>query len=114
MAMDYDLAIGVMALMTFYVRYAFFSHVLPIKINPTVQSLLMFTAPCILTAMIIPIMFKDYADSQHGLAVLKSVTGSVYFQASVITVFLSLFVRHSLLVIFLGMVAFYGLKFFFN
>ncbi|MFB2538939.1 MULTISPECIES: AzlD domain-containing protein [unclassified Acinetobacter] len=104
----YSLAILLMTLLTFYMRYAFFSRLLPIKIPPKVKTLLLFTAPCVLAAMIIPIMFKDTL-ATHSFA--QSIH-SAYFWASLATIIFSLVIRNTLVVIGLSMAVFYGLRYF--
>lgn len=109
MKMDYNLAIAVMASISFCVRYAFFSHTVPIKINHRMGKLLLFTAPCVLVAMIIPIMFKDYLSQSQNIA---STLNNNYFLASVVTIIISFIIRNSLAIIVLGMLSFYLLKFY--
>lgn len=51
------LSIALMALITFAVRYVFIARAMPIKISPTLQRLLRYSAPAVLTALTIPIVF---------------------------------------------------------
>lgn len=102
----FTLAILAMAVITFTVRYLFFSNTVEIKINEKIKMVLSFTAPCILTAMLVPIAFKDIVEAH----VLKNLLVSSYFWASLCAVVLSLLIRNTLLVIILSMLIFYGLN----
>ena len=51
------LTILLMAAITFFTRYLFLHPNLPIKISPQVSSLLNFSAPAVLTAIWVPIIF---------------------------------------------------------
>ena len=46
-----------MALVTFSVRYIFLARSIPIRINDTMKRFLRFSAPAVLTALTIPIVF---------------------------------------------------------
>ncbi len=46
-----------MALVTFSVRYIFLARSIPIRINDTTKRFLKFSAPAVLTALTIPIVF---------------------------------------------------------
>lgn len=114
---DFTVAIIAMAVITFSVRYVFFINTVTFKLHPQLKNLLIFTAPCILTTMFIPIMFQDMF---HGLKhtdadviqMFASLLNSSYFWACCITILLSLYIRQTLLVIILGMLAFYVLRLF--
>ena len=51
------LTIIAMALVTFSVRYIFLARSIPIRINDTMKRFLRFSAPAVLTALTIPIVF---------------------------------------------------------
>lgn len=51
------LTIIAMALVTFSVRYIFLARSIPIRINDTMKRFLKFSAPAVLTALTIPIVF---------------------------------------------------------
>lgn len=104
----FTLAILMMAVITFTVRYLFFSNSIEIKINDKIKTILSFTAPCILTAMLVPIAFKDVVALNTSMALLSS----SYFWASLCAVVLSLLLRNTLLVIVLSLLIFYGLNYF--
>ncbi|PIE46193.1 MAG: branched-chain amino acid ABC transporter [Gammaproteobacteria bacterium] len=61
-----------MACITFAVRYAFFMRSVPIKLNRHARQFLIFTAPCILTAMWAPIVFAETI-AYFNLLLLSSV-----------------------------------------
>ncbi len=94
-----------MACITFSVRYAFFMRSLPIKLNRHARQFLIFTAPCILTAMWTPIVF---AESFRTVILVNP-----YLLAGLFTVVASLLIRNTLLVIVLSMLCFYGLRWLF-
>lgn len=95
--------IVLMACVTFFVRYAFFMHSAPIKLNRQARQFLIFTAPCILTAMWTPIVFKESLQTLDW--------SNPYLLAGLLTVWASLVIRQTLIVIFLGMAVFYGLRY---
>lgn len=95
-----------MALITFTVRYLFFMNSVDIKLNQRVKMILLFTAPCILTAMLTPIMLKDLI-AHNDLAALLT---SSYFWAGCCAIILSALIRNTLTVIVLSMAVFYALR----
>ncbi len=101
------LMIGLMALVTFYNRYAFFSPQLKFSIGPRLQSLLSYTAPAVLTALWVPIVFV----SEHPDMEAKQLNWQLdnpYFCAGLITVAISAFVRKPLITVALGVLVFAG------
>ena len=100
-------AIIVMAVITFISRYFFFTTAFQIRIHPRIEALFVFTAPCILIALVVPIVF------QAGLAQSgeTGLLGSSYFWAGLLAVGLSLMIRQTLLVIILSMAGFYALRY---
>lgn len=116
-------AIIMMAAITFSVRYAFFTRGFEINLSPQIKNILTFTAPCVLTAMFVPIMFQDVLSiGGHGVSGeavsvvnasiwLKLITSS-YFWASMFAIVASFVIRQTLLVIVLSMVVFYVLRLF--
>ncbi len=91
-----------MSVITFGVRYAFFARVLTIQLNRHTKQFLVFTGPCILTAMWTPIAFVD------ALTTVDIV--NPYVLASLFTIVASRCIRHTLLVILLSMAVFYALR----
>lgn len=104
----FTLAIVMMACITFAVRYAFFTASINVRLHPQVKRLLAFTAPCILTAMTMPIMFQEGLNNASFSGLLHS----SYFWAGLLAIGLSLLIRQTLLVIVLSMAGFYALRYF--
>ncbi|WP_046004143.1 AzlD domain-containing protein [Pseudoalteromonas rubra] len=100
--MSYDL-IFLMALITFFMRYAFFMEKLPIKLDMRVQRFLSFTAPCILTAMAAPIIFGEVTFNTHDLI-------NPFLLGGILAIVLSLLVKNTLIVVLASMGAFFLLK----
>lgn len=107
----FTLAIFLMAVITFSVRYVFFMNVVDVKLHPYFKQILVFTAPCVLTAMFVPIMFQDLLSQTSSFSVLQLLTSS-YFWASVAAIVLSVILRNTLAVILISMAIFYGLRLF--
>ena len=99
----YSVYIALMALITFTVRYAFFSSALKYELGYKAGKFLSFTAPCILTAMAAPIVFG----SAHTLSQIMN----PYLIAGICTIIISLLVKNTLLVVVLSMSIFSLLKF---
>ncbi|MDG6882477.1 Predicted membrane protein [Phocoenobacter uteri] len=103
----FTFAILLMAIITFSIRYSFFTRSFKINLNNKVRNILLFTAPCVLTAMFTPILFKSAFETHQ----LSSLLHNSYFLAGVGTIILSLLIRHTFVVILLSMGLFYGLRF---
>ncbi len=115
----FTLAIIVMALITFSVRYVFFTTHFRISLTKPMKNILTFTAPCVLTAMLVPIMFQDVLNPEQTQQLAQSLTiqayvsqllSSSYFWAGIFAIIASLFIRQTLLVVILSMLVFYGLR----
>ena len=104
----FTVAIVLMACITFTVRYLFFTQSFQIRLHPRIERLLVFTAPCILTAMAVPIVFQDGLSKSGEMALLSS----SYFWAGLLAIGLSLLIRQTLLVILLSMLGFYAMRYF--
>ncbi|TMP26702.1 branched-chain amino acid ABC transporter [Pseudoalteromonas rubra] len=100
--MSYDLIL-LMALITFFMRYAFFMEKLPIKLDLRVQRFLSFTAPCILTAMAAPIVFGEMVFTAEDIT-------NPFLLAGIIAIVLSLLVKNTLFVVLASMGVFFSLK----
>ncbi|MEH6816467.1 MAG: AzlD domain-containing protein, partial [Pseudoalteromonas distincta] len=48
-----------MACITFFTRYLFLHRALPFKVGPKMQQFLSFSAPAVLTAIWVPIVFLN-------------------------------------------------------
>ena len=94
------LLIGAMALITFYNRYAFFSPRLKFSIRPEIQSILQYTAPAVLTALWVPIVFvKD--------GTLSTQWNDPYLLAGMVTVVVSATLKKPLPAVLIGVTVFY-------
>jgi len=94
------LLIGAMALITFYNRYAFFSPRLKFSIRPEIQSILQYTAPAVLTALWVPIVFvKEGA--------LNTQWNDPYLLAGVLTVVVSVVLKKPLPTVLIGVLVFF-------
>ncbi|KAF7785558.1 hypothetical protein PRUB_a4245 [Pseudoalteromonas rubra] len=100
--MSYDLIL-LMALITFFMRYAFFMEKLPVKLDLRVQRFLSYTAPCILTAMAAPIVFGEVTFNMHDLT-------NPFLLGGILAIVLSLLVKNTLFVVLASMGAFFALK----
>ena len=100
--MSYDLIL-LMALITFFMRYAFFMEKLPVKLDLRVQRFLSYTAPCILTAMAAPIVFGEVTFNTHDLA-------NPFLLGGILTIILSLLAKNTLFVVLASMGIFFALK----
>ncbi|MBR0572654.1 MULTISPECIES: AzlD domain-containing protein [Pasteurellaceae] len=102
----FTIAILVMAVITFLIRYLFFTRSFKINLSNKVRSILLFTAPCVLTAMFTPVLFQDFIATKQVTALIDS----SYFWAGICAILFSIFIKHTFTVIILSMVAFYGLR----
>ncbi|MAD88812.1 MAG: hypothetical protein CMK64_03850 [Pseudoalteromonas sp.] len=98
--MNNDVLIVLMTVITFSCRYLFFMKSLPISLSPKIQQLLQYTAPSVLTAMWVPIVFLGH--KTEGAAFLQS----PFLYAGLITVLASLKIKNTLAVVLLGMSSF--------
>lgn len=92
-----------MAVVTFSVRYCFFSRLTPVEIHPSVQRLLNYSAPSVMTAMWVPIVFRP----QESLFVSIA---NPYLMAALITIGLAMTKCHLFLVVVLSMASFWLLN----
>ncbi len=99
----YSVYIALMALITFTVRYAFFSSALKYELGHKAGRFLSFTAPCILTAMAAPIVFGSVNNIGQII--------NPYLLAGICTIIISLLIKNTLLVVLLSMSIFSLLKF---
>lgn len=96
--------IGLMALVTFYNRYAFFSPNLKLSIGARTRSMLKYTAPAVLTALWVPIVFVKNTQLNTDLT-------DPYLVAGLLTVVLSLVIKHPLVIVAVGLLIFSVLRF---
>jgi len=93
-----------MSAITFGCRYLFLSKTFAFNIGERAKRLLSFTAPSVLTAMWVPIVFMGHQDTEFELL------NSPFLWAGVLAVILSLRSKNTLLVVVSSMAVFVGLK----
>jgi len=98
--MSNDFLIILMTVITFSCRYLFFMRSLPISLSPKIQQLLQYTAPSVLTAMWVPIVFLGH--KSEGAAFFQS----PFLYAGLITLVASLKIKNTLAVVVVGMGSF--------
>ena len=91
-----------MTCITFSCRYFFFSKTIPFELGTKVKRLLSYTAPSILTAMWVPIVFLGYQNTNDDFIT------SPFLIAGLVTVVLSLKIKKTLAVVGLG-ISIFGL-----
>lgn len=89
-----------MAAITFTCRYFFLAKSLPYQLGPKMQKLLSYTAPSVLTAMWVPIVFLGHKETGDSLI------QSPFLIAGVATVILSYKVKNTLVVVIAGVAIF--------
>ena len=97
---DFWLALLGMTAITFSCRYFFFSTTITFKLGPKVKRLLSYTAPSVLTAMWVPIVFFGHQESGGDYI------NSPFLIAGIATVIFSLKIRNTLAVVIFGMSVF--------
>ncbi|ASA56481.1 AzlD domain-containing protein [Vibrio gazogenes] len=95
------ITILLMAAITFSVRYLFFMTTLPFELSDKAKEFLKFTGPCVLSAMVAPIMFTPV----DGLMIY-----SPYLLGGIATIMISLVLRNTFMIVLLGMTMFLLLK----
>lgn len=98
-----SLYITVMAMITFFVRYAFFSNTIKINLNKKAIKLLTFTAPSILTAMWAPIIFGNINQ-------IEKIPENPFLISGLMTIIISLIVKNTLITVILSILIFILLK----
>jgi branched-subunit amino acid transport protein len=94
---DFWLALIGMTCITFSCRYLFFSKTIPFELGNNAKRLLSYTAPSVLTAMWVPIVFLGHQDTSNEFIF------SPFLIAGVVTIMLSLKINSTLTVVGLGM-----------
>jgi len=89
-----------MASITFTCRYLFFSKKLTFELGVKAKKALSYTAPSVLTAMWIPIVFLSYQTIE------QSFFYSPFLIAGLLTIALSLKLKNTLLIVIISIVAF--------
>lgn len=88
-----------MACITFSVRYLFLARSIPVRISPSIQRLLKYSAPSVLTAMWIPIVFYPHQTLSVSLS-------NPYLIAACIAIILALTKISTLFVVLASMASF--------
>lgn len=99
------IGILMMALLTFTSRYAFFSSRIKLTMNPSFQRFMGFTAPAILTAIWVPIVFSpslEVFEKNLNLNWQQLMTPELI--AGLGTMMVSCLTRHTLVTVSLGMI----------
>ena len=93
----------IVAALVFGSRFLLMEPWLPLRLSETVQQVLSFSAPAVLTAIAAPIVFIH--EDQLSLSM-----DNHYLIAGIIVVFLALITRNTLLTVILGMLSFLVLR----
>ena len=102
---NFWLVLGGMTCITFSCRYLFLSRLVSFELSPKIKRALSFTAPAVLTAMWVPIVFLGHQSSETGFL------NSPFLYAGLLTVLLSLKIKNTLVVVSISMCAFMVLRF---
>ena len=89
---------------TFTCRFLFFSKKLPFELGVKTKRALSYTAPSVLTAMWVPIVFLSYQNIE------KSFFDSPFLIAGLLSLALSLKLKSTLLVVIISIAAFITLQ----
>jgi len=101
---NYWLTLLGMTCITFTCRYLFFAKKLPFTLGEKTKRALAYTAPSVLTAMWVPIVFLSYQQIE------KSFLDSPFLIAGLITIALSLKLKSTLLVVIISIAVFVALQ----
>ena len=93
-----------MTCITFTCRFLFFSKKLPFELGVKTKRALSYTAPSVLTAMWVPIVFLSYQNIE------KSFFDSPFLIAGLLSIALSLKLKSTLLVVIISIAAFMALQ----
>jgi len=93
-----------MTFITFTCRYLFFSKKLPFELGVKAKKVLSYTAPSVLTAMWVPIVFLSYQKFE------SSFFNSPFLIVGLITIALCLKLKNTLLIVIISMSAFMALQ----
>ncbi len=95
-----------MSFITFFCRFFFFSKTVPFELSPKVKRVLSYTAPSVMTAMWVPIVFLGHQESSGDFIT------SPFLIAGIATIVFSLLMKNTLAVVVFGMSIFGLLKIF--
>jgi branched-subunit amino acid transport protein len=103
---NFWLALIGMTCITFFCRFFFFSKTVPFELGPKIKRVLSYTAPSVMTAMWVPIVFLGHQESREDFIT------SPFLIAGIATVLFSLLMKNTLAVVVFGMSTFVLLKVF--
>lgn len=101
---NFGLILVAMSCITFTCRFLFFCKKLPFELGEKTKLALSYTAPSVLTAMLVPIVFLSY---QH---IEQSFFESPFLIAGLLSILLSLTFKSTLLIVLLSSVLFITLQ----
>ena len=104
--MSWFMILGLAAIV-FFNRYYFLEPNVKIKLPPIMNKMLNYSAPCLLTAICIPIVFFD-GDN------LKGVLDNSYIYAAIFCIVISIYLKRVLLSVIASLVFFYFINFLIN
>ena len=93
-----------MTCITFTCRYLFLSKTLPFELGAKAKSILSYTAPSVLTAMWVPIVFLSESKAEQSFFI------SPFLIAGLVCVMLSLKLKNTLMIVVLSMLVFLALQ----
>jgi len=97
------LLIGLMALVTFTIRYALYARANSVSLPPKLEQALKYSAPCVLTAIWVPaILFPNGELALHS--------DNPYLFGGLIAMAIGLWKKNILLTIVTSMVCFFAMK----
>ncbi len=92
----------ILALIVFCNRYFFLEPNIKIRLPVFIEKMLIYSAPCLLTAICTPIIFFNGQ-------ILRNIPFDPYFIGSIICIFLALLIRNILLNLAISLVFFYAM-----
>ena len=96
-----------LAAIVFFNRYYFLEPNVKIKLPLIMNKMLNYSAPCLLTAICIPVVFFD-GDN------LKGIIDNPYIYAAIICIVISVYLKRVLLSVIASLVFFYFINFLIN
>jgi len=96
-----------LAAIVFFNRYYFLEPNVKIKLPLVMNKMLNYSAPCLLTAICIPVIFFD-GDN------LKGILDNPYFYAAIFCIVIAIYLKRVLLSVIASLVFFYFINFLIN
>jgi branched-subunit amino acid transport protein len=96
-----------LAAIVFFNRYYFLEPNVKVKLPVVVNKMLNYSAPCLLTAICIPVVFFD-GDN------LKGIVDNPYIYAAIFCLVISIYLKRVLLSVIASLVFFYFINFLIN